>query len=73
MSGKSNNRCNDEIIAENNNHDHPPETAQATVAKVVDKMKERARNETVSVNQIYREAIEEINSNPAIVHSFSVF
>ena len=31
--------ANDEIIAENNNHDHPPETAQATVAKVVDKMK----------------------------------
>ena len=30
------------IVAENSNHDHdhPPETAQETVAKVVDKMKE---------------------------------
>ena len=32
--------ANDEVLAESNNHDHPPETAQATVAKVVDKMKE---------------------------------
>ena len=38
------------IVAENSNHDHSPETAQETVAKVVDKMKERARNEIVSVN-----------------------
>ena len=52
------------VVAENYNHDHPPETAQATVAKLVDKMKERARNETVSLNRIYREAVEEINSNP---------
>ena len=41
-----------DVVAENNNHDHPPETAQATVAKLVDKMKEQARNETVSVNRI---------------------
>ena len=40
--------ADDGVVAENNNHDHPPETAQATEAKV--KMKERARNETVSVN-----------------------
>ena len=35
-------------------------------------MKERARNETVSVNQIYREAIEEINSNPELAEVASV-
>ena len=48
--GRATTDANDEVIAENNNHNHPPETAQATVAKVVDKVKERARNETVSVN-----------------------
>ena len=35
-------------------------------------MKERARNETVSVNQIYREAIEKINSNPELAEVASV-
>ena len=70
--GRATTDANDEIIAENNNHDHPPETAQSTVAKVVDKMKERARNETVSVNRIYREAIEEINSNPELAEVASV-
>ena len=59
--GRATTNANDEVVAENNNHNHPPETAQATVAKVVDKMKERARNEAVSVNRMYREAIEEIN------------
>ena len=37
-------------IAENHAHDHPPETAQITVAKVVEKMKQRAKNETTIIN-----------------------
>ena len=28
---------NDQVIAENHAHDHPPETAQMNVAKVVEK------------------------------------
>ena len=49
--GRATTDANDEVVAKNNNHDHPPETAQATVAKVVDKMKDRAK---VSMNQIYK-------------------
>ena len=37
---------NDQVIAENHAHDHLPETVQATFAKVVEKMKQRAKIET---------------------------
>ncbi len=36
---------NDQVIAENQRHDHTPESAPAAVAKVADKMKQRAINE----------------------------
>ena len=38
--------ANDDVVAENNDHDHPPETAKATVAEVVDKMKEQMQKYT---------------------------
>ena len=34
---------NDQVKAENHGHDHPPETAHATVAEVVEKMKQGPR------------------------------
>ena len=37
--GRATTDKNDQVIAENHAHDHPPETAQVTVAKVVEKMK----------------------------------
>ena len=48
------------------------ETTQVIVAKVMDKMKERARNETVSVNRIYSETLQEINSNPKLTDVASI-
>ncbi len=59
---------NDQVIAENQRHDHPPESAQAAVAKVVDKMKQRAKNEATPVNTIYRETLQEI-SQPVTTRS----
>ena len=35
--GRATTDKNDQVIAENHAHDHPPETAQMTVAKVVEK------------------------------------
>ena len=39
---------------------------------MMDKMKERARNETVSVNRIYSETLQEINSNPELTDVASI-
>ena len=60
------------MIAENQRHDHPPESMQKIVSKVVDKMKDRAKNETTSVNVIYREALQEVNENPDLHEAAAV-
>ena len=57
--GRATTDKNDQVITENHAHDHPPETAQATVARVVEKMKQRAKNETTTINTIYRETLQE--------------
>jgi len=39
-------------------------SVQVTVAKVVEKMMQRAKNETTTINTIYRESLQEINQDP---------
>ena len=60
------------VIAENQRHDHPPESMQKIVSKVVNKMKDRAKNEMTSVNVIYREALQEVNENPDLHEAAAV-
>ena len=62
---------NDEVIEGNHAHDHPPETAQVTVAKVVEKMKQRAKNET-TINSIYCESLQEINQDPELADAAAI-
>ena len=64
--GRTTTDKNDQVIEENHAHDHPPETAQVTVAKVVEKMKQRAKNETTTINTIYHETLQEINQDPEL-------
>ena len=64
--GRATNDENDQVIPENHAHDHPPETAQRIVAKVVEKMKQLAKNETTTINTIYREPLQEINQDPEL-------
>ena len=52
--------------------DHPPETAQMTVAKVVEKMKQWAKNETTTINTIYRQTLQEIKQDPELADAAAV-
>ena len=51
---------------------HHAETAQATVAKIVEKMKQRAKNETTTINTIYRETLQKINQDPELADAAAV-
>ena len=45
----------DQLISSNNNHNHQPNPTEIQVKKVVDQMKERAKNETTAILKIYSE------------------
>jgi len=47
-------------------------TVQVTVAKVLEKMKQRAENETTTINAIYRESLHEINQDPELADAAAI-
>ena len=55
----------DEVVSENNNHNHPPNPHQVEVSKAVDKMKERAGTESTPLPTIYRDTMVEMSLDPS--------
>ena len=47
-------------------------SVQVTMAKVVEKMKQRAKNETTRIKTIYRESLQEINQDPELTDAAAV-
>lgn len=51
---------NDQLVSTNNKHGHPPDDVEVRVAKVIEKMKDRAREETTPLPRIYQETLWEV-------------
>ena len=47
-------------------------SVQVTMAKVVEKMKQRAKNETTTIKTIYRESLQEINQDPELADAAAI-
>ena len=47
-------------------------SVQVTVAKVVEKMKQRAKNETTTIKTIYHESLQEISQDPELADAAAI-
>ena len=55
----------DDVVSENNQHNHPPNPQQLHVSQAIDKMKERVTTEATPVPQVYRDTLTEMHLNPS--------
>ena len=47
-------------------------SVQVTVAKVVEEMKQRAKNETTTIKTIYHESLQEISQDPELADAAAI-